>query len=195
MARIELRTEDDIPPEYRGRSLLGTLSDPEDLPPEYRHLLQERDRAVYRALAHNPPILEDFREFGRTVWAECGLDARTREIAILTAGRALDAAYEWHQHVRVALQSGVTRPEIEAIAEETDAEFAPDEQALIVFTRAFVLDSVDDAIFAAFVDAYDERTAVGVAILASIYLVVARFADAFGLEPEEPFVGWNLEGL
>lgn len=195
MARIGLVTENDLPSEYRDRTLLGTLSNPEDLPADYRHLLQQQDRNVYRALGRRPPLLAAFREFGRAVWAECGLDARAREIAILTAGRALDAAYEWHQHVRVGLQSGVTQEEIKAIGAENDEVFSAEEQALIAFTRAFVTGTVDAAVLDGFVERFDEETAVGVAILASLYLVVARFADAFKLETEEPFVGWALEGL
>lgn len=195
MANIGLIDENELPTEYQGEDLLVTLSSAEDLPSEYQHLLGDPSRTVYRALAHRPAILDSFRALGRTAWASCGLTARQREIAILTTGRALNARYEWHQHVRVGLMNGLTPAEIRAIADKDDTRFDPSEQAVIAFVRAFVHRRVNDEILGAFIDEFDEATAVGVTVLVGIYLFIAHFEDAFGLTTEEPFVGWDLDGL
>ncbi|MFC7156991.1 carboxymuconolactone decarboxylase family protein [Halomarina halobia] len=193
MARIELADRSDLPPE--SRDLVASLSAKEGLPEPYRHLIQDSTRNVYRALALSPPLLEAFRTFGRTVWADCGLSPRRREITILTVGRALDAAYEWHQHVRIGLQEGLTSEEIAAIGAGADDPFDAADRTLIAYTRAHVLGNVDDDALDAFIDSFDESSLIGVSLLAGIYTTIAQLGDALALETEEPFVGWDLTGL
>ena len=52
-----------------------------------------------------------------------GVDpARERELLILRTGRNCASDYEWHQHVRIALDSGLTEAEIERVRSGPDAE-------------------------------------------------------------------------
>jgi 4-carboxymuconolactone decarboxylase len=193
MTRIDLADADDLDPDQR--DLIETLSTAEGLPEEYRHLLEDPERNVYRAIARRPSILEPFRTFGRRIWADCGLSARERELAILAVGREFDAEYEWHQHVRIALREGIEPDEIRALSARNDDPFSDEERALLGYVRAYVNHEVDDETFEDFVDAYDEPTAVGVGLLVGVYVTISMFGDALQLETEEPFVGWDLESL
>ena len=193
MVRIQLADPEDLPADRR--ESLESLSPKEGLPEEYHHLIESPVRNIYRTLGRAPPVLYAFREFGRTVWAECGLDARQREIAILTTGRALDAAYEWHQHVRVGLSEGLSPEEIAAIAADDRDFFEGRDRALVEFVAGFATRSLDAPTLEVFVDYFDEPTAVGTGVLVGLYSVIGLIGSGFDLGTEEPFVGWGLDGL
>jgi alkylhydroperoxidase family enzyme len=193
MARISFATKDDLP---EGDSeLLESLSPKEGLPERYHHLIEDPVRNIYRTVGRIPPLLVAFREFGRAVWDECRLTPRQRELVILTTARTHGAAYEWHQHVRVALSEGLSTTELSALSDSDHASFSTDEQALIEFATKFARQELDRPTFDAFVERFDEQTAVGVGVLVGLYTVIALIGSGFDLETEEPFVGWGLAGI
>ena len=173
--------------------------DAEDLPAEHRDLLvsqlQGTPRNVYRALGNNPAVLDGFRTFASALWAESGLSERRRELVIIAVANELSSDYEWHQHVRVALDAGVTPAEARAIASGDLDDLDPVEADLVRYALAVVRGEVDDGIHETVAKRVDAGTIVGVATLAATYLHVARLLDAFDVEIEagEPFVGWALE--
>lgn len=193
MARIDLADPEDLPEDRR--ESLESLSPKQGLPEEYHHLIESPVRNIYRTLGRSPPLLVAFREFGRTVWDECGLEPRQRELVILATGRALDAAYEWHQHVRVGLSEGLTPEEIAAVGADERAAFEGRDRALVEFAAGFATGSLDVPTLEVFVDYFDERTAVGTGILVGLYSVIGLVESGFDLGTEEPFVGWGLDGL
>ncbi|MEF8841964.1 MAG: carboxymuconolactone decarboxylase family protein [Haloarculaceae archaeon] len=193
MARIDLVDPDGFPDDQR--ELLESLSPKEGLPEEYHHLVESPVRNIYRTVGRAPPILEAFRGFARTVWSECGLSPRERELVILSAGRALDAAYEWHQHVRVGLSEGLTPEEIAAIGADDRGAFEGRDRALVEFAAGFATGELDVPTLEVFVDYFDERTAVGTGVLVGLYAIIGLIESGFDLGTEEPFVGWGLDGL
>jgi alkylhydroperoxidase/carboxymuconolactone decarboxylase family protein YurZ len=193
MARIDLVDPDEFPEDRR--ESLESLSPKEGLPEEYHHLIESPVRNIYRTVGRAPPLLVAFREFGRTVWSECGLEPRQREIVVLTVGRALDAAYEWHQHVRVGLSEGLSPEEIAAIGADDRNVFEGRDRALVEFAAGFATGSLDVPTLETFVDYFDERTAVGTGVLVGLYAVIGLVESAFDIGTEEPFVGWGLDGL
>lgn len=175
--------------------LLETSMDPEALPEEYRDRFSAGSRHVHRAIANNPAMLRGFRDSNSTVWQESGLSSRERELAILASARASDSRYEWHQHVRHGLSVGLTPEEIRAVAREGYDEFSETEAALLAYAAAVSGGSVDDETFERFADRFDRETVVGTTMLVGTYAGLARALDAMGVEPEEEFVGWELEDL
>lgn len=172
--------------------------DGDDLPPD-RGAVFETTRTgathLFGALANNPPVLDAFVDFSHALWDESGLDAAGRELVVLTVARQTHADYEWHQHVPLALEAGLTDGEVRAIREgRYDALDARDE-ALATYAAAVATKSVDDAIHRALAERVDDRTVVGVTMLAAVYTGLARFLDALAVGPEESFVGWDLDGL
>ncbi|MFC6734252.1 carboxymuconolactone decarboxylase family protein [Haladaptatus sp. GCM10025707] len=125
----------------------------------------------------------------------CGLSEYRRELVILTVARSVRADYEWHQHVPIALAGDVTEAEIRAIsAGRTDA-FADPEAALVAYAGRVAAGAVTDADHTALAEHFDAERIVGTNMLAGFYLGLARMLDALGVEPEESFVGWELENL
>jgi alkylhydroperoxidase family enzyme len=111
----------------------------EDLPEAYRvifdNLAAERGGTVgnlFRALAHTPKFLRRFCGMGNDLRNKTALDAKLRELAILTVGRLTEAQYEFVHHWNLARRVGVSREQLEALGDwEKSAKFSDHERAVI----------------------------------------------------------------
>ena len=175
--------------------LLKTKMDADALGEEYADLFSSRLRNVHRTIATNPGVLRAFRGFMAGVREATDLTARQRELIILAAAAGAEARYEWHQHVRHGLAAGLSEEEMRAIgAGEFDA-FGDDEAALLAYVDAYVRGEMSDDHHAALAERFDPEDLVAIGMLAGGYLALARALKAFGVELEEPFVGWELENV
>lgn len=173
-----------------------TLQRQTDLAEEYRYLLSEDalgELNLLCAMANNPGVLQSYMRYGTTLWKESGVDPDDIERCILAVARALDAEYEWHQHVPIARDCGVTETEIRAIAQGSSEPFDDSRSALLAYVRAVALGDASEDTYIDVADHYDELTVVGVTLLATHYLSTARFLDALDVETETPFRGWVPE--
>lgn len=107
---------------------------------ELAELLSSRpDVNLYRILPHAPSIAPGFIRAGLAILQATELAPRLRELAILRVGALDDCAYELHHHRRMALASGLTTDEIEAvIGGSTLGAFTEADRAVIAFTDAVV---------------------------------------------------------
>lgn len=191
MARITLADPEDLPAEKR--SLLDSLSDADDAVVD--HDLEGGTLNVYRALGRNLAILEGFREFGGAVWHGSDLEPVERELVILATSYHTDMRYEWHQHVRVALDEGIPPETILAVSMDRLDDLDPAHARLVEYVERFVSKDVDQETHERLVEHYDEPTVVGIDMLSGLYLGLAHVLDALDVELEAPFVGWELENL
>jgi alkylhydroperoxidase family enzyme len=179
MARIPLPTRE-------------TLTDP---------VAQERwDRAAARG-----PVLNVLRMFmvnptielnARSLWTASGLEPRAREIVILRCAFNRQSRYEWHQHVRIASEAGLSRDEIAVVRHWQDATcFSADERALLAYVDELAIKPrPDDAVYDAFAKGRTPAEILGVTMLATTYFELAHVMAALDLETEQPFVGWDAGG-
>ena len=168
---------------------------PQELPEEYRHLNQQAARNVYRVLAHEPALIEILRDYINVIWDQSNLTNSQRELVILSAARGMDSAYEWHQHVRIALLEGMTPDEIYDISENDLDDFDETEATLVCYARAAAQRNVTDGDVEALHNTFNVETVIGVTILVGVYVALEIHLNAFDVETEEPFVGWDLTGL
>jgi len=175
-------------------------TDPEDLPEEYRELVVSslqpgKTVNVYRAIGNNPEVLDGFRTFLGSLWSESGLSDRQRELVILATARRADSSYEWHQHVGIAQNAGVTDDEIRAISAGDYSGFDAAETALLDYTNAVVDGAVTDGLSEALAEHFDHHAVSGATSTAAGYLALASVIDALGVEIEtgDEFIGWDLE--
>lgn len=70
---------------------------------------------IIDTLAHHPNLLRRWLPFFNHCLHKQTLDPRQRELVILRTGWLAGSAYEWSQHVPIALTRGVTPDEVEAI--------------------------------------------------------------------------------
>jgi alkylhydroperoxidase family enzyme len=166
-----------------------------DLPEDYQYLMDEDalgERNIFRAMGNNPDILKSYMLYGTTVWDECGLSAHDRELVILAIARELESEYEWEQHVDIGYDADVTEEEIRAIGSGNLSQFDDDVQAALKYAQAFAVNEMTDEISDQLIKHYDDRTVVGIGMLASHYVATGYMLESFGVPLElNEFVGWE----
>lgn len=169
----------------------------EDLPPDYQYLFAEDvlgELHLFQSMGHVPRAMQAYMRYGTALWNIGNLSIRERELAILAVAQTVQAPYEWHQHVKIGKNAGITTQELKNIAHADDCTFAEREQAIMRYVSAVATSTVTDPIFKAAVEVTDTQTVVGLTMLAGHYLMTARFLDALLVPIDgEEFVGWLLE--
>lgn len=161
-------------------------------------LVQRWDR-----LAQRGPVLNVFRLFlvnpdvelnALQLWRASGLAPRARELVILRCAYTQRSTYEWHQHVRIATDAGITPAEINAIRDWHGSPlFSDGERALLAYVDALAAEPrPGDDVFAAVSRNRSPAEIFGVTALITTYFQLARVMAALDLETEEPFVGWEV---
>lgn len=182
MARVQYLDQSDLAEPYQ------PLLDPDKMG-ELHGVLN-----LFRGLANNPDVLRSFVLWSNTLWSECGLSVRERELLILRLAVGLESRYEWNQHVPIALQNGIDAEEITAIAEGRVDPFDDFEIALLQYGSKFVDRSVTDATHETLGEHLSVGEIVAVAAVCSHYVATAGIVEALGIDLEDEFVGWRLEG-
>jgi len=169
------------------------LLDIEEIPEEYHYLFTDDylgDRHIFRVWAHNPEVLEATLEYLNTLYEQ--LTPRRKELVILAVARARGARYEWHQHVDIAREKGVTTTEMRAIGGDDLSGFDDAEYVLLQYARAVATGSVTDQIHAALCQYYDPEEVVAVGLLVDFYVGLCNYVASVELPFEGgEFVGWT----
>jgi 4-carboxymuconolactone decarboxylase len=76
---------------------------------------------ILGTLAQYPAMMEKYHTFAGHILYLNSLEPRHRELLILRVAVLGGVAYEWHQHVYIARELGVTDDELERIAQGADA--------------------------------------------------------------------------
>jgi AhpD family alkylhydroperoxidase len=117
---------------------------------------------IFLALAHAPALLGAFLSYANSLRDESELDAKLRELAILTVGYATKSEYEIAHHQSHALQAGVTPEQLADVATfHTSDAFDDTEKAVMFLAEESTLT----------VDVSDERWAAARAHLTDKQLV------------------------
>lgn len=116
-------------------------------------------RGPFRIWLRSPELCEKVEALGAYCRFESALDPRLRELSLLVAARHFDAQYSWNAHVDKAVDAGVARETVEAIAERREPWFAKsDEEAVYRFGTELLRDHfVSDATFNRLVQEVGER--------------------------------------
>lgn len=171
--------------------------------PTRETLPDEEARARWDRLAARGPILNIQRAFmlnpgielnaGR-IWAASGLSPRQRELVILRAAHQKLSRYEWHQHVRIARREGLSDADINAVRDWPASDrFDASERALLAYVDSLAANErADDTAFEAVSAGRTPGEVFGITFLITLYFQLAQIMATFDLEPEEPFVGWEI---
>lgn len=168
----------------------------DDLPADYQYLLSEDalgERNVLCAIGNNPRLLQGYMRYGTALWEEAGLPATDLELLILVVARALESRYEWHQHVELGREAGLSMETIRTIGAEEWTAFDGERRALVDYAHAFLAGDVRDTDHDALAAHFDPSGVVGVGMVVSHYLATARMLDAWDVPIEGEFVGWVPE--
>jgi alkylhydroperoxidase family enzyme len=165
----------------------------DDIPEEYHHLFTDEylgDRHIFRVWGHNPEVLEATLEYLNVLYDQLG--QRRKELVILTVARARGARYEWHQHVDIARDKGVTIEEMQAIGGGDLSVFDDAEFVLLQYARAVGSGTVTDQIHDALTRHYSSGEIVALGLLVDFYVGLCNYIASIDLPFEGgEFVGWT----
>jgi 4-carboxymuconolactone decarboxylase len=139
----------------------------------------------FPTLLHSPEAARRVSELGHYLRFGSALSPVQREVAILTAAREADCAFEWAAHVRLARREGVREEVIAAIAERASlAALAEDEAAIVAFGRELLgKHSVSDDTYAAAGRLFGVQGVVDLTALLGYYTMIACVLNGFEVLP------------
>jgi 4-carboxymuconolactone decarboxylase len=146
---------------------------------------------IYKVVAHAGPVGERFLGLGGALLRENALDSKLRELVILRVGILSAAAYEVHQHKRLASRIGVPDEKVAALEEGPEAAVFDDvERAVLRFTDQVVRQvKADAAAFDEVAAHLSHRQLTELLVLIGYYMMVSRFLENLEVEIEEPAGG------
>ena len=154
-----------------------------------RNRIGGRDLNIFRVMMNHPKLTRRWTVFAGHVLQKQTLPARDRELLILRIGWLNQAEYEWQQHVRIALKSGISSAEIERVKEGPRAGWTAQEAALLQAADDLFENSVvSDATWAALAEKYSTEQMMDAVFTVGQYNLVSWALNSFGvpLEEEQP---------
>lgn len=162
----------------------------EELTPEgqqiYDRITASRGRVIgpFAMLLHHPTLAEKVAAVGEQLRFHSLLPGADRELAILTAGREVEAPFEWAAHEPIGLQEG-TRPEAIAVVRErrpTDS-LTPREALIIDTVRALFREHrLTDEQYARAEAGFGRQGLIELITLAGYYGLIGFVLNAFAVD-------------
>jgi alkylhydroperoxidase family enzyme len=175
MARVPYPTRDEYPSAYLAA---------------YDRMLRERgDPAlhIFAALANIPNLLDALLTFTSEMKTGAVIEARLRELAIMTVALATGATYEFDHHWNSALDAGLRREQLEQLADaETSDAFEESERAIVRYAREATLSlKVSEETWASLRRHFSMRETMDVVMAVAWYNAVARMLIPMEIETED----------
>jgi alkylhydroperoxidase family enzyme len=136
---------------------------------------------IFRMMAHAEANMIPAMRLGNSILHKQKLSAVNRELLILQAAQLEGGAYEWRQHVPIALGVGCTQAQIDAVerSDYDSAALSEAERALLKFGREVVENvRVPEAIFAAARKHFSDQEIVESIVALGFYMMMARVTEA-----------------
>jgi AhpD family alkylhydroperoxidase len=148
------------------------------------HRLDPMRFAVVGTMVHNPGLAQAFLSFNRHLLNDSTLPVRWRELSILRVAVRRQCAYEWGQHVNLALAAGITAAEIESLAAGNEG-FGGAELAVLRATDEILsAHRLGDESWAALHLALTEAQVMDLIFVVGTYDLLAAAFESWRLQPE-----------
>ncbi len=175
---------------------LGPVEDPSpeqaELLAPYRTFSGGEPYNIFRTLARHPKLFKRSMVLATGLLVKGNLPPRVREIVILRVAWRAGSNYEWGQHVRIGLDSGLDEAEIAALAAEA-AESTwsdADRLAISVTDELCAEDDLTDATWDAALAQWGEQDLMELIFLVGNYRMLAGFLNAARVELDEGLEGF-----
>jgi AhpD family alkylhydroperoxidase len=141
---------------------------------------------LYRLLLNSPPVAQGWLNFLTAIRQKTTISPAIRELSILRIAIINKADYEFVSHVPFALAAGLSKEEIDAIAQWEDATFfSPVQRAVLAYTDSMTRDvHVPDDVFAQVRPHFNDRGMTELTATVAAYNLVSRFLEALQVDPE-----------
>jgi 4-carboxymuconolactone decarboxylase len=162
-----------------------------ELPQDKQHIFdsiaESRGRVwfPFSLLLNSPEVAGRVAHLGSYLRFESVLSPAHREIAILTAARESDCAFEWAAHARLGAEAGVRSEAVDVIGRRGPLSALKDEETLIVgYGRELLRDHrVSEATFEAARARYGDQGVTELTAIMGYYTMLACALNAFQAEP------------
>jgi 4-carboxymuconolactone decarboxylase len=169
----------------------------EQAPPEIKELFQQiegngaRIINFYKVLANSPHVARNVIRLGNSLIGRTALSPKLRELTIMRIAKLCDCEYEWVQHTPVALQSGVSRAQLDAIGSWKESNnFDEEERAILQYVDEVAQNvKVADATFEALNKYLNEQNIVEVTLAIGWWGMLARLFVPLEVEVDERSAG------
>jgi 4-carboxymuconolactone decarboxylase len=162
---------------------------PEDHRAVYDYLTKTRGavRLPFSALLLSPDITQRVAHVGTYCRFESGLPDKVRELAVITAVREREVAFEWAAHLRMAGEVGVSKEAIEAVTNKGPLDKLSDEEQLpIQFAREVLVDKhVSDATFDEARKRFGDKGIIDLTATVGYYAMLGCLLNTMEVEPPE----------
>jgi alkylhydroperoxidase family enzyme len=136
---------------------------------------------IFRMMAHAEANMIPAMRLGNSILHKQKLSAVNRELLILHVAQIEGGAYEWRQHLPIALGVGVTQRQIDGLEHRNydgDA-FNAAERALLAFSKEVVENvRVSEPVFAKMRKHFAEQEIVETIFAIGFYMMMARLTEA-----------------
>jgi alkylhydroperoxidase family enzyme len=140
---------------------------------------------ILTTLGRHPRLFRAWLHYSARLMPYGTLPRRDTELVILRVAWRCGSAYEWHQHVPLALRVGLTADEV-AGAADAPHTFSPRRRALLAAADELLARrALTDATWSALRDALSEREAIELCLLVGHYQGLATALGGLGIQIEE----------
>ncbi len=138
-------------------------------------------------ILHHPELAARSTELGTQLRYRGVLSGADRELTILTAGREVEAVYEWAAHESIATEVGVSADAIETLRHQrSTAELVPHEALIIDTVRALYREhKIPDDLYARAESALGRQALVELVVLAGYYGLIGFVLNGFEVDLPE----------
>ena len=142
---------------------------------------------VFATLLNHPDLFRRWLVFANHVLGKSTLDLRDREILILRTGLLAGCDYEWHQHIGIARNAGMTDDELRAVREgPAAAVWSERERLLLRAVDELKGDShLSDAVWNGLCAHYDTRQIMDIVFTVGQYNMLAMALNTLGVQLDE----------
>jgi len=169
---------------------------PEDWDEELRAILERRpapaqvalgEHNIFSTLARHKQLFTVWMRFGGYLLGRGTLSARDRELLILRTACNCRADYEWGQHVRIGLAGGLTRSDVDRVAQGPGASgWTAHERTLLQAADELHRDAkISASTWAQLAASFDEQGLIEITMLVGNYHLVAFTLNSLEVELDE----------
>ena len=142
-------------------------------------------RGPFAVLMHSPEVAARVAHLGTFVRFESSLATKVKELAVITAVRESECAYEWGTHVVSGREAGISDTTIEAVRQKAPlSTFPVEEQLYVRYAREMVRDhKVSDEAFAPVHAALGDAGIAELTVAIGYYALLACVLNTFEVQP------------
>ncbi len=141
---------------------------------------------IFTTLGRHPRLFRPWLRYSAQLMPFGRLPRRDTELVILRVAWQCRSAYEWRQHVPIALRVGLTPAEVGGVADNVPADsFTVRQRALLAASDELLTErSLSDTTWSALSATLDQREAIEACLLIGNYQGLASAIGGLGIQPE-----------